>query len=182
VLRKAVEDDGGSYSDVLLVPKDVGDIKAALGNEADAVWIYKNWEYYVMKHAGRDVNYFAFADVDPLFDFCAPAVSATHEMADNYGEQLRAFLGATDRGFIAAANDPDGCAQIMMRYMPHEKSELVLDSQRYISQLYLDSSGHWGYISPSRWDDFADFMVGEGIIKGRTPREYTNGFLRQTQC
>jgi ABC-type nitrate/sulfonate/bicarbonate transport system substrate-binding protein len=179
VVGKAVNDDGGDYSKVRLFQMDVGDIESVLGKQADAVWVYKNWEYYVMKHAGYDLNYFAFVDYGPIYNFCAPGLSAKHELIDKEPEVLRAFLGATGRGYTDAANDPDGCAEILMKYMEGEwDSDMVHESQRYISPYYLDKDGRWGNIAPERWDTFADWMVEAGLIKGRMEREYTNGFLR----
>jgi ABC-type nitrate/sulfonate/bicarbonate transport system substrate-binding protein len=179
VVGKAVNDDGGDYSKVELIQKDVGDIEGALGNITDAVWIYKNWEYYVMVHAGQDVNYFAFVDYGPVYDFLAPGVTAKHEFIDNEPEALRAFLGATGRGFKDAANDPDEGAAIIAKNMDGDWSkELIVNSQRYISPSYLDAEGNWGTIAPARWDVFADWSVEQELFEKRPEREYTNEFLR----
>jgi ABC-type nitrate/sulfonate/bicarbonate transport system substrate-binding protein len=172
-----VNDDGGDYSKVRLVQKDVGNIEGTLGADADATWIYKNWEYFVMLHAGKPVNYFAFADYGALYDFCAPAVTVRHELAGADPEALRALLGAADRGFADAAKDPDGGAALLARYMPEWDLALIRESQRYISGLYLDETGHWGYIKPERWNTLADWMVAEQLIPSRVENEFTNGFL-----
>ncbi|MDR0519271.1 MAG: ABC transporter substrate-binding protein [Clostridiales Family XIII bacterium] len=177
IVGKAVNDDGGDYGDVRLVPKDVGDIVATLGNDGDATWIYKNWEYFEMKHAGKEVNYFAFADFGDLYDFCAPAVTAKHDFMDAEPEALRAWLGATDRGYIDAANDPEEGAAIIAGEMAGFDKALILDSQKYASTLYLGAGGHWGHMRPARWNTLADWMVEEKIIPRRDAREFTNEFL-----
>jgi ABC-type nitrate/sulfonate/bicarbonate transport system substrate-binding protein len=179
IVGKAVNDDGGDYGGVRLVQKDVGDIEADLGVVADATWIYKTWEYFVMIHAKKEVNYFAFADFGELYDFCAPGVTASHALADGDPEALRAFLGAADRGFIEAAKDPDGAAALLAGHMPGWDSGLILESQRYVSDLYLDAAGHWGTIRPPRWNVLADWMVAEGLIPARMEREFTNEFLNR---
>ncbi len=180
VVGKAVNDDGGDYSKVQLVQMDVGDIESVLaGGVADAVWIYKNWEYYVMKYAGYDLNYFAFVDYGPVYNFCAPGVTAKHRLIDEDPQVLRDFLGATERGYVDAANDPDGSAAILMKYMEGDwNPDMVRESQRYISPYYLDEEGRWGRIQPERWEVFADWMVEQGLVAGRMEREYTNEFLR----
>ncbi|MDR2163047.1 MAG: ABC transporter substrate-binding protein [Clostridiales Family XIII bacterium] len=177
IVGKAVDDDGGDYSKVVKVPKDVGDIVATLGADADATWIYKNWEYFEMKHAGKDVNYFAFADFGELYDFCAPAVCAKHATIDSDPEALRSFLGATDRGYIDAAADPEEGAALLSGHMDGFGRALIFESQKYASTLYLDASGHWGTMRPARWDNLADWMVEEKLIPGRGAREFTNEFL-----
>ncbi|MGI6152204.1 MAG: ABC transporter substrate-binding protein [Christensenellaceae bacterium] len=179
VVGKAVNDDGGDYGKVRLIQQDVGDIETTLGKkeEADAVWIYKNWEYFVMKEAGYDVNYFAFADFGDLFNFCAPAVTAKHALIDGDPAALRAFLGATDEGYIAAANDPELGAAIILRHAGEGNEAMIRQSQEYVSGLYLDDTGHWGYMKPERWNNLADWMVEEKLIPRRTAREFTNEFL-----
>jgi ABC-type nitrate/sulfonate/bicarbonate transport system substrate-binding protein len=179
IVGKSVNDDGGDYSKVDLILKDVGDIVATLGAEADATWIYKNWEYFEMKHAGKDVNYFAFADFGDLYNFCAPAVTAKYHLADGDPEALRAFLGATDRGYIDAAGDPEEGAALLSKHMDGWDKALILDSQKYASTLYLDARGHWGHMRPERWNTLADWMVSEGLVAGRGAREFTNAFLPQ---
>jgi ABC-type nitrate/sulfonate/bicarbonate transport system substrate-binding protein len=180
VIGKVVNDNGGDYSKIQLIQKDVGDIEAALGAEVDAVWIYKNWEYYVMIHAGKEVNYFELTDYGPLYDFCAPAVVATHALIDDAPQALRAFLAQTDRGYIEAARDTGAAADILARYMQDaDKSDpqLVRESLAYIADRFLDSTGHWGYMKPERWNIMADYLVEQGLIKGRMEREFTNEFL-----
>jgi len=177
IVGKAVNDDGGDYDKVTLVQKDVGDIVTTLGNDGDATWIYKNWEYFEMKHAGKEVNYFAFADYGELYDFCAPAVTAKHDLIDEEPEALRAFLGATDRGYIDAATDPEEGAALLSPHMDGWDKALIADSQKYASSLYLDESGHWGYMRPARWNNLADWMVAEELISGRGAREFTNAYL-----
>jgi ABC-type nitrate/sulfonate/bicarbonate transport system substrate-binding protein len=155
----------------------VGDIEGTLGAEADATWIYKNWEYFVMLHAGKPVNYFAFGDYGDLYDFCAPAVTARHKLIDTAPEALRAFLGAADRGFVEAARDPDAGAALLSHYMPEWDPALIRESQRYAAGLYLDETGHWGYIKSARWNTLADWMVEEKLIPSRMEREFTNEFF-----
>jgi ABC-type nitrate/sulfonate/bicarbonate transport system substrate-binding protein len=176
IMKKAVEDDGGDYSKVCLVHKNVGDIVATIGSEADATWIYKNWEYFEMLHAGKEVNYFAFADYGEPFDFCTPCVAATQELIEKDREGLRAFMQATDEGYIFAAKNPEESGAILMKYMDKPDENLVLASQRYISGLYLDETEHWGYIKPERWNLLADFLIREGIVASRREDEFTNEF------
>lgn len=180
VLGEAVRMDGGNYEKVKLVNKDVGDIEATLGKDADAVWVYQNWEYFVMKDAGADVNYFAFADVCPLFDFAAPAVGAAQDLIDNRPHDLRNFLAALDQGYIDAARNPEQTAVLIKPYMPQVSQDLLNKSQRHLSPILLDDTGHWGTIKDSRWNRFADWMVKRGLVSQRRENEFTNAFLRKS--
>lgn len=174
----AVRTDGGDYSKIKLVPMNVPDILGVLGNIADATWVYEYWENQVLRLAGKEINYFAFADVDPKFDFCAPALGATRKLVEEHPDAIRALLYAADRGYIEAARDPEGSVMEVKEFMPAGTPDQVLiDGQRHLSDILLDETGHWGYIRPERWDPMADFMIEQGLYDRRRDTEYTNEFL-----
>jgi len=180
IIGKVVNDNGGDYSKVKPVKKEVADIEKSLGNEVDAVWVYKSWEYYVMQHAGIEVNYFELADFGSLYDYCAPAIMATHSLINTDPDKLRAFLTQTARGYVESVQNTDTAAEILIQYMEKADKrdpELVKDSLRYISTRFLDKTGTWGYIDLARWDALADYMVKMGLIKERKGHEFTNYFL-----
>lgn len=179
VIGYAVNEDGGDYSKVRLVTKDVGDIVETLGADGDAVWIYKNWEWFVMKHAGKDCDYFALADFYDVMDFCAPAVAAKNALIESDPQAVRAFIKASDQGFIDAANDPVSAAKILHGYTPHFDLGLLIESQEYIAGLYLNEQGHWGTIRPQRWTAFSAFMKEQGMIQtdyAASGERFTNEF------
>ena len=180
LVGKAVNDDGGDYAKVRLIRKEVDDIEHSLGREVDAVWVYKSWEYFVMLHAGIPVNYFAFADYGPVYDYCAPAVAAANALIESAPDDLRAFLVQTGRGYIESARDPEAASEILVRYMQKADKrdlQLVKDSLRYLSAHFLNQAGRWGHIEPARWNALADHMAEHGLIKARAAHEFTNDFL-----
>jgi len=174
----AVRSDGGDYSKIKLVPMNVPDILDVLGNIADATWVYEYWENQVLKLAGKQINYFAFAAVDPKFDFCAPALGATRQLVEEHPDAIRALLYAADRGYQEAARDPEGSVMAVKEFMPAgTPDQVLLDGQRHLAGILLDETGHWGYIKPERWDPMADFMIQCGLYDKRRATEYTNEFL-----
>ncbi len=177
VMREALRIDGGDYDKVQLVPMDVADIVSTLGRVADATWVYENWENQELLEAGREINYFALADIDPLFDFCAPSVAATHTFIRQRPEVLRAFLAALDRAYIEVAADPAGTVLEVKDLLPDVPEALLVRSQKHLAGILLDERGHWGTMRPERWERMADWMVANGFYDHRRDDEYTNDFL-----
>lgn len=177
-MRCVVEADGGDYDKINLVNLDVGDILATLGDVADATWVYENWENQVLLEAGKEINYFNLGDIDPIFDFCAPAMAATHEVLRDRPETVRTFLNILDRAYQEVAKNPDETVLEVRDMMPADATDsLLIRSQRHLAPILLDEQGHWGRISAKRWDCMADFLVQVGVISRRRENEYTNEFF-----
>ena len=48
-------------------------------------------------------------DLDPIFDFCAPAMAASGEILQEESEAVLSFLDIQDRACRGAAANPDAC-------------------------------------------------------------------------
>lgn len=177
-IRRVVAADGGDYDKINLVNMDVGDIVGTLGNLADATWVYENWENQVLLEAGKEINYFNLGDIDPIFDFCAPAMAASHRILDEEPEAVRSFLGILDRAYREAAAEPEKCVLEVRDMMPADATDqLLIRSQKHLAPILLDDQGRWGRINPARWEPMANFLVETGLLFGRFDREYTDEFF-----
>lgn len=177
-ISRVVEADGGDYSKVKLVNMDVGDIVATLGHVADATWVYENWENQVLLEAGKEINYFNLGDVDPIFDFCAPAMAASHDILEKNPDAVRRFLNVLDKAFQEVAKNPESTVLEVRDMLPADATDsLLIRSQKHLAPILLDENGHWGRISALRWDRMADFLVKKGILSKRMEREYTNEYF-----
>ena len=173
-----VEEDGGDYSKVILVQKDVGDIVGDLGKVCDATWVYENWENYVLRAAGKEINYFNLGDYDPVFNFCAPAMAATKKILTEHPDAIRKFLKITDDAFQEVAAHPDETIMEVKEFMPEGCSdEMLKASQRHVSCNLLDENGHWGKIEPEHWNPMAELLEETGVISRRWDDEWTNDYL-----
>ena len=177
-IRRVVEADGGDYDKINLVNLDVGDIIATLGNVADATWVYENWENQELLEAGKEINYFNLGDVDPIFDFCAPAMTASEEVLRDRPDAVRRFLKVLDRAYREVAAHPEETVMEVRDMLPADASEsLLIRSQKHLAPILLDQEGHWGRIDAQRWNRMADFLVECGVISKRTEREFTNEYF-----
>ncbi|MCI1965398.1 MAG: ABC transporter substrate-binding protein [Oscillospiraceae bacterium] len=177
-IRRVMDADGGDYSKVKLVNLDVGDILSTLGTLADATWVYENWENQVLLEAGKEINYFNLGDIDPIFDFCAPAMAATHRVLEEKPHAVRKFLAVLDRAYREVAQAPKETVLEVRDQLPDDATDsLLIRSQTHLAPILLDSEGRWGRIAPERWNRMADFLVETGVIRARMQNEFTNGFF-----
>ena len=177
-IGRVVKEDGGDYSKVKLVNMDVGDIVATLGTVADATWVYENWENQVLLEAGKEINYFNLGDVDPIFDFCAPAMAASDQVLKEKPDAVRRFLQVLDRAYQEVAKEPEKTVLEVRDLLPQDATDsLLIRSQKHLAPILLDQNGHWGRIDALRWNRMADFLVENGVISKRRDREYTNEYF-----
>jgi len=168
-IRQVMEADGGDFSKVELIPSTVTDEVSALRSGAvDAIWIFYAWAGIACEVAGLETDYFAFADIDPVFDYYTPVIIAGNDFLAEKPETARAFLDALARGYAFAMEHPREAADILMEAAPELKSnaELVYASQEYLAERYAADSGSWGRIEPERWAGFYRWLGDKGLLEG----------------
>ena len=181
-MRQVVEADGGDFSKVELIPSTVTDEVSALRTESvDAIWVFYGWAGIACQVAGLDTDYFAFRDMDPVFDFYTPVVIANNQFLADEPETAKAFLAALGKGYVYAAENPEEAAEILMNAAPELRSneELVIESQKYLSKEYVADAARWGEIDPQRWGAFFTWLNEQGLSEEPLDPAagFTNDFL-----
>lgn len=179
-MRSVVEADGGDFDKVVLIPSTVTDEVSALQTKSvDAIWIFYGWAGVKTELAGMETDYFAFADIDPVFDYYTPVVISNNEFLEKNPETAKAFLAALGKGYEYAITDPEGAADILCEASPELDKELVLASQKYLSEQYKAEVEQWGYIDPARWNAFYSWLNENGLSAAEIPENFgfTNDYL-----
>ena len=164
VIQRCVEADGGDFSRVQMIPSTVTDEVTALStDQVDSIWIYWAWAGEKCKLAGLDTNYFAFADIDPVFDFYTPVIIANNDLIESDPDTVKAFMDATRAGYEDCIKDPDAAAEVLLKAAPELEPELVHASQEYLADQYQADASMWGQMDQKRWDDFFSWVSEQGF-------------------
>ena len=167
-LKQVVEADGGDFSKVELIPSTVSDEVSALESKSvDAIWIFYGWAGIACQVAGLETDYFAFKDIDPVFDFYTPVVIANDQFLAEKPDTAKAFLSALAKGYQDAIDDPEGAADILMEASPELKdsADLVIASQKYLANEYIADAPRWGEINPARWSGFFSWLNDNNLVE-----------------
>ena len=179
-IRTVVEKDGGDFDEITLIPSTVTDEVTALSTKAvDAIWIFYGWAGIKMELEDLPVDYFAFADIDPVFDYYTPVLIAADSFLEEEPDTARRFLEAVRDGYEYAIENPDEAAEILCKAAPELDPELVKASQEYLSGQYKAEVGQWGYIDPDRWNAFFRWLNDNGLVEDEIPMDagFTNDYL-----
>lgn len=181
-IRQVMEKDGGDFSKVELIPSTVTDEVSALQSKAvDAIWIYYGWAGVACELAGLETDYFAFANIDPVFDFYTPVIISNETYLEENPERAKAFLEALSKGYEYAVENPTEAADILMEAVPELKdsSDLVYASQEYLANEYIADASRWGEFDPERWSAFYSWLNDNQLLAGTVDPNagYTNDYL-----
>ena len=176
-LKQVVEQDGGDFSKVELIPSTVTDEVSALQSKSvDAIWIFYGWAGIACETAGLDTDYFAFKDMDPVFDFYTPVIIANNTFLKEHPDTARKVMAALSKGYEFAAANPEEAADILIAASPELKDsrDLVVASQKYLAGEYIADAARWGEIDPQRWGGFYTWLNDNGLTE--TPLDPLGGF------
>lgn len=179
-MKKVVTDDGGDFSKVELIPSTVTDEVSALKtNSVDSIWIFYGWAGVKMELEGLATDYFAFADIDPVFDYYTPVVIAGNQFLEEKPETAKAFLKALRKGYEFAIENPEEAADILCKEAPELDKELVVASQNYLKDQYQAEAEYWGYIDAERWNNFYNWINENELVGGTLPlnQGFSNDYL-----
>ncbi|HIT90568.1 MAG TPA: ABC transporter substrate-binding protein [Candidatus Merdenecus merdavium] len=182
MIKNVVEGDGGDFGQVELIPSTVTDEVSALRSKSvDAIWIYYAWGGIAMENADLETDYFAFSDLNPVFDYYTPVLIGNNDYMKENTEVTKGFLEALKKGYEDAIKDPQEAAEILCQSSPELDPDLVLASQQYLANQYKAEVDQWGYIDPVRWNEFYNWLNENDLSEETIPENtgFTNEYLPQ---
>ncbi len=179
-LKQVVEKDGGDFSKVELIPSMVTDEVSALKTKSvDSIWIFYGWAGVKTELEELETDYFAFADIDPVFDYYTPVIIGGNKFLEEKPEMAKAFLSALTKGYEYAMEHPEEAAEILCKANPELDKELVKASQNYLADKYQADAEKWGYIDATRWNNFYKWLNEKDLVETDIPENigFTNEYL-----
>ena len=122
--------DGGDFDKVQLIPSTVTDEVSALKTKSvDAIWVFYGWAGVAAEVANLQTDYFAFKDIDPVFDYYTPVVLGNTDWMKANPDATKKFLSALKRGYQYSIDNPDAAADILLKAAPELDEKRVKKSQ-----------------------------------------------------
>lgn len=180
MVKNVVEGDGGDFLKVELIPSTVTDEVSALSSkQVDAIWIYYGWSAIAAKMAGLEFDYFAFKDINPVFDYYTPVIISNENFINENKDMVQAFIDATKKGYEYCIENPVEAAKILHKEAPELSYDMVLESQKYMNTQYKADADNWGYIDADRWNSFYNWLSENGLSAEAIPENtgFTDEFI-----
>lgn len=179
IIRKIVEDKGGIFEDIELIPNTVTDVVTGLQTDIESVWVFYAWDGIATTIAGLDTNYLNFADYGTELDFYSPVIIANNEYLEKNPETAKKFLNAVRLGYEYSIENPEAAADILVKEVPELDETLVKESQIWLAAQYKAEVEQWGYIDLERWDGFYSWLYDNSLIEQEIPSGtgFSNDYL-----
>ncbi len=184
MIEYVMEQDGGDYEQVTLIPNDITDEPAALAaGQTDAVWVFYGWSGINADVEGVDVDYWSFSDISKELDYYTPVIVANNDFLETEPEAAKAFMEATKKGYEYAVRNPKEAADLLIAGDTTGSlkgaEELIYKSQEWISGRYTADADSWGIIDPERWDLFYQWLFEHELTThDLSGKGYSNDYLQ----
>jgi len=179
IIKKVVEDDGGSFDEIELIPSTVTDVITALQTDIDSVWVYYAWDGIATKVKGLETNFLNFADYGKELDYYSPVLFVNDDFAKANPQIVKKVLSAVKKSYEFAIENPEEAAQILLEAAPELDPDIVRESQKWLADQYIADAPKWGYIDQDRWDAFYGWLYENKLIEKEIPKGmgFTNEYL-----
>jgi len=182
MLQFIMEKDGGDFSKVELVPNTDDNSITPLSNGVfDAAPVYYAWDKIMGDSLGIETNFFYYKDYAPELNFYSPVIIANNDYLKNNKEEATKILRAIKKGYQYAMEHPEEAAEILIKYAPEleNKKAMIIESQKYLATQYASDKDKWGYIDPTRWNAFYNWLNEKGLTKNPIPENtgFSNDYL-----
>ncbi len=178
VIKGVMEAAGADFSKLNIVTSD-GAGFSALEGDVDIIWMYRAWDYIFAKRAGMEINYEDLGKLDPRLDYYTPVIIANNKVLEEKPEMVKKFMEATAMGYMFAIDSPKEAAEVIHKYADIYELDMLIESQEYLADKYMEDSSAWGLMEDKVWDRYTEFMLEYGLIDKKVKAEdcYTNEFL-----
>lgn len=178
-LNAVMSNNNANYDSVKIVDIGEDDFFTATKGDIDVANIFEGWTGVEAKLRGEDINFIATKDLDKRLDYYTPLLITSEKITTENPELAKKFLAATSKGYEDCAESPEESAKILLKYAPEISEDLAIESQKYLSDKYIDDASRWGEMKDSVWDNYTDFMKEYKLINKdmKASDAYTNEFL-----
>ena len=172
ILRQVITDDGGDFSKVELLPENVVNAVQAISGKIDSVWVFYQVDGVLAAKENVPINYFAFRDISPVFDYYTPILIANNDFLENKEDVAKRFMRAFVKGYEYAAENPKEAAEILVKINPELDKDFVEKGMEYLADKYQDDAAYFGQIDPDRWNNFYQWLWENKLIDKEIPKDF----------
>ncbi|HEY8421781.1 MAG TPA: ABC transporter substrate-binding protein [Thermoclostridium sp.] len=181
-LRYLMEQEGADPGKLQIVTTGDADFfQVSSTGEVDYAWIFEGWTGIEAKLRGIELNYIDLGKIAEVFDYYTPVIITSEKMISENSDVVQKFMKAVEKGYRFCIDKPEEAAEILLKNVPELDRELVVESQKYLSEKYQDDAEYWGMQKQEVWERYMLWLYENGFIEEKVDvtKAFTNEFLNK---
>ncbi len=162
IVKAMVMNDGGEGALKISYPDKLGIWDRLVDGDADATWIFVNWEAIQAQTEGIELENFKLDDYNIPYSY-SPVIAADGNKINQNKSIIKDFLEATKKGFYYSKQNPQEAAEILSRHVPDNDKNIDLEKAIKLSSEALGDEYDWGQIDISKVEVFLDWLKDQGL-------------------
>ena len=177
IVKQMIRNDGATGDIKISYPEKLGIWDTLLKGKADATWIFLNWEGVEAENEGIALELFQMKDYNIPYSY-SPVIAAGENFIEEKNEAYKSFLKATKKGFMAAAEDISGAAEILKNHIAESDQKIDLKQTIEISIKHMHINDNWGTMQPENVSEYVKWLNEHGLEANiSSPELFTNALL-----
>ena len=163
IVREMIKNDGGEGKLNIIYPEKLGIWNTLLSGEADATWIFDNWEGIEAETKGLELQKFNLAAFNIPYGY-SPVVLAENEDVVEHKELYAAFIQSTRKGFLYARSNQQHAAEILKSHVSeYDFNNIDLHKSIAFTAPFFGEESNAGFMLPERVQAFVQWLVDHGL-------------------
>ena len=179
IIQEMVKNDGGTGQIQLSYPEKLGIWNTLLTGEADATWIFDNWEGVEAAAKNIALNKFYLKDYDIPYGY-SPVIFTKKEKMNQHLDAYTRFIRATQLGYQFAVENPEKAVALLHPYLtPYDQQAVDLPQALKLSSPHFAEDGNYGHMNPTRVRAFLEWLVEKNLEKSAILQQdlFTNALV-----
>ena len=179
VIKALMDKYQADFSKVKMLNIGEADFFTSMHKGVDFAWIYWGWTGVEAEQRNIDLNFIKLQDENPALDFYTPVIITSEKMLKENPELVQKFMRACSKGYQFAIENPEEAAEMLLKNEPDLDRNLVMASQKYLTNEYQADAPRWGEMKREVWKNYADFMYKNKLIDNNIDpdKAFTNKYL-----
>lgn len=167
IVREMIKNDGGSGNINIVYPDKLGIWNTLLTKQADATWIFNNWEGVEADTKGITLNKFSLKDHNIPYCY-SPVILAKKHKIDSNKAAYTNFIQATKKGYLYAKEHKAAAIGILEKQLtPYDKEHIHLAKALDATTPYIGDNTTCGLMQPERVNLFLEWLVTHELENAR---------------
>jgi ABC-type nitrate/sulfonate/bicarbonate transport system substrate-binding protein len=163
IVKEMIKNDGGKGDLSITYPEKLGIWNTLLSGEADATWIFDNWEGIEANGKSIELNKFKLDEFNIPYGY-SPVVVAKKENIATQKSIYSKFIKATQSGYLYARDNLTASVEILSRYVTdYDLKNMNLENAIALSTPHFGDESNCGIMEEERVSRFVKWLVDKGL-------------------